>query len=241
MFILPTDASDAGIGAILSQKDDQGNDRMIAAFSKNFDKHQVNYSVTDKELLAVVKSIDHYRHYLLGREFLLKTDHKALTYLWETKNPTSRLLRWAMKLQEYKFRIEYIKGEDNAADGYSHISSLRQVTSKKENSLDEEQKKKILGSYHLALGHGSANNMKAAILRRYKWEGIYKDIENYFTSCMICKRSGPPVVNTQNKYIESKNANELWEIDLVGRLSDKGKNKFIVVCIDHYTKWIRQR
>jgi RNase H-like domain found in reverse transcriptase/Reverse transcriptase (RNA-dependent DNA polymerase) len=104
-FILTTDASETGIGAILSQIDDNGVEKMISAFSKNFDKHQLNYSVTDKELLAVVKSINHYRHYLLGKEFLLKTDHKALTYLWETKNPTSRLLRWSMILQEYEFKI----------------------------------------------------------------------------------------------------------------------------------------
>ncbi|KAF9762994.1 Retrovirus-related Pol polyprotein from transposon [Nosema granulosis] len=104
-FILTTDASEYGIGAILGQIDKVGREKMISSYSKNFDKHQMNYSVTDKELLAVVKGIEHYRHYLLGKEFILKTDHKALTYLWETKNPTSRLLRWAMKLQEYKFRI----------------------------------------------------------------------------------------------------------------------------------------
>lgn len=57
-----------------------------------FDKCQMNYSVTDKELLGVIKGIENYRHYLLGREFVLRTDHKALTYLWESKNPTSRLL-----------------------------------------------------------------------------------------------------------------------------------------------------
>ncbi|KAF9761295.1 Retrovirus-related Pol polyprotein from transposon [Nosema granulosis] len=112
-----------GMGAILAQTDEFGNEEMISAFSKNFDKYQVSYSVTDKDLLAVVNSIEHYSHCLLGREFLLTTDHKALTYLWVTKNPNSRLLRCSMKLQEYRFRIEYIKGEDNAADGYGRITS----------------------------------------------------------------------------------------------------------------------
>ncbi|KAF9761649.1 Retrovirus-related Pol polyprotein from transposon [Nosema granulosis] len=95
------------MGAILSQIKEKGQEKMISAFIKNFEKHQKNYSATDKELLAAVKSIE---HYLLGKEFLLKNDHKALTYLWETKNSTSRLLRWAMKLQEFKFRVEYIRG-----------------------------------------------------------------------------------------------------------------------------------
>ncbi|KAF9761154.1 Retrovirus-related Pol polyprotein from transposon opus [Nosema granulosis] len=94
-FILVTDASDVGIGAILLQKDSNGRERLISAFSKKLDKCQKNYSVTDKELLGLVKGIEHYRHYLLGRPFILRTDHKALTYLWETKNLSGRLLRWS--------------------------------------------------------------------------------------------------------------------------------------------------
>ncbi|KAF9758266.1 Retrovirus-related Pol polyprotein from transposon, partial [Nosema granulosis] len=237
-FILTTDASEIGMGAILSQIDERGQERMISAFSKNFDKHQRNYSVTDKELLAVVKSIEHYRHYLLGKEFLLKTDHKALTYLWKSKNPTSRLLKWAMKLQEYKFRVVYIKGEDNTADGYSRINMLR---TDKEKKLSEEDKDKILKEYHITLGHGSKNNMKYAISRRYNWPGMYKEIEKVCDECVTCKRFGNQEINTKNKVIETSRENELWEIDLVGRISDKGKNKFIFVGIDHYSKWIETR
>ena len=53
---------------------------MISVFSKKLDAPQRNYSTTDKELLAVVKGLEHYRHYLLGKRFTLKTDHKALEY-----------------------------------------------------------------------------------------------------------------------------------------------------------------
>ncbi|KAF9761364.1 Retrovirus-related Pol polyprotein from transposon [Nosema granulosis] len=225
------------MGAILSQIDKAGNERMISAYSKNYDRHQMNYSVTDKELLAVVKSIEHYRHYLLGKEFLLRTDHKALTYLWETKNPTSRLLRWAMKLQEYKFRIEYVKGEDNAADGYSRINVVKRDAAT-QRVFSEEEKRKILEEYHITLGHGTANNMKAAVLKRYRWEGIIKEIEDMCHKCSICKRFGNQRVNTKNKVIEAKRENELWEIDLIGRIDDKGQNKFIILAIDHFSKWV---
>ncbi|KAF9760761.1 Retrovirus-related Pol polyprotein from transposon 17.6 [Nosema granulosis] len=126
-------------------------ENMTSDFSKNFDKHQMNYSVTDKELLAVVKGVEHYRHYLLGKEFTLKTDHKSLTYLWETKNPTSRLLRWAMKLQEFKFKIEYIKGEDNASDGFSRISAIRRQKPCNRAELTEEETGNILQEYHMKL------------------------------------------------------------------------------------------
>jgi hypothetical protein len=239
-FILTTDASDTGIGAILTQIDAQGREHMISAFSKGFDVHQKNYSVTDKELLAVVKSIEKYRHYLIGKEFLLRTDHKALTYLWEAKNPTSRLLRWAMKLQEYKFRIEYIKGEDNAADGYSRVNTVRYQKAT-DSVLSVEMKTRILTDYHLNLGHGSAGNMKAIILSRYKWPGIFKDIDDLVANCLICKKAGTPVYSKKFKFIETERPNELWEIDLWGRLTDRGANKFIVVCINHHTKWVETR
>lgn len=70
-FIVITDASNEAIGAILAQKDETGKEKMIYAFSKKLDKSQKNYSTTDKELLAVVKTLEHFRHYLLGRPFVL--------------------------------------------------------------------------------------------------------------------------------------------------------------------------
>ncbi|KAF9763004.1 Retrovirus-related Pol polyprotein from transposon [Nosema granulosis] len=238
-FILITDASEHGIGAILAQKGIDGKEEMISAYSKNFDKHQANYSVTDKELLAVVKGIEHFRHYLLGKEFILRTDHKALTYLWTAKNPTTRLLRWALKLQEYKFKVQYIKGEDNASDGLSRICRIR--TEEKKIRFTEEQKRKILDEYHIILGHGSANNMKAAIRARYKWDNMFKEIDEFTKNCLICKKSGFQIPNTKNKVIETKAPNELWEIDLVGRIVDRKENLFIMVCVDHHTKWLETK
>ena len=98
-FIVITDASSTTIGGILAQRGDDGNEKMIYAFSKAMDKAQLNYSVTDKELLALVKTVEHFRHYLLGRKFILRTDHRALAYLWESKNPSSRLLRWSLMMK----------------------------------------------------------------------------------------------------------------------------------------------
>ncbi|GBM08967.1 Retrovirus-related Pol polyprotein from transposon 297 [Araneus ventricosus] len=77
-FILDTDASNEGIGAVLSQN--IGNEeRVIPDFSKSLGKPERNYCVTRKELLAIVKSIEHFHHYFYGRKFLLRTDHASLT------------------------------------------------------------------------------------------------------------------------------------------------------------------
>ncbi|KAF9763834.1 Retrovirus-related Pol polyprotein from transposon [Nosema granulosis] len=91
-FILTTDASDLGIGAILSQIQ-EGEEKIISYFSKTHSKAKKNYSTTEKELLGVIKSTEHFRHYLLGRRFLLKTDHSAIKYLFKSTNMKTKFAR----------------------------------------------------------------------------------------------------------------------------------------------------
>ncbi|GBN15820.1 Retrovirus-related Pol polyprotein from transposon 297 [Araneus ventricosus] len=108
-FILDTDASNEGIGGVLSQN--IGNEeRVIAYFSKSVGKPERNYCVTRKELLAIVKSIEHFHHYLYGRKFLLRTDHDSLRWLLNFKEPEGQIARWIQRLQEYDFEIQHRKG-----------------------------------------------------------------------------------------------------------------------------------
>ncbi|GBM70788.1 Retrovirus-related Pol polyprotein from transposon 297 [Araneus ventricosus] len=91
-FILDTDTSNEGIGAVLSQN--IGNEeRVIAYFSKSLGKPERNYCVTRKELLAIVKSIEHFHHYLYGQKFLLRTDHASLRWLLNFKKPEGQIAR----------------------------------------------------------------------------------------------------------------------------------------------------
>ncbi|KAG8199258.1 hypothetical protein JTE90_003683 [Oedothorax gibbosus] len=108
MFILDTDASKEGIGAVLSQEVD-GKERVIAYFSKSLSKPERNYCVTRKELLAIVKAVEHFHHYLYGRRFLVRTDHASLTWLLNFKFPEGQIARWNQRLQEYDIKIEYRK------------------------------------------------------------------------------------------------------------------------------------
>ncbi|MGL5690887.1 MAG: RNase H-like domain-containing protein, partial [Bacteroidales bacterium] len=235
-FILTTDASNYAIGGILSQQNSDGKEEMIYAYSKGLDKAQLNYSVTDKELLAVVKCLEHFRHYLIGKEFLLRTDHKALEYLWNAQNPNSRMLRWSLKIQDFKFQVKYIKGEDNYADGISRQPSLNPIKSSREFS--QAEKSEIMLEYHLNSGHGSKGTMIFLMKDKYSWKGIFKDIENFCQSCQICLKSGGPRINTKNRIITTTRPNQLWQCDLIGRLrNEEGQNKFIFVAIDHYSKW----
>jgi len=118
-YLLDTDASAEGVGAVLSQVK-EGQERVVAYFSTKFSKPERNYCVTRKELAAVVKSLSHFHHYLYGAEFTIRTDHAALRWLKTLKEPEGQLARWLGKLEQYNYRIVHRAGrEHNNADSLS--------------------------------------------------------------------------------------------------------------------------
>ena len=112
-----TDASETGIGAVLSQQDPDGTEHIIAYASHLLTKPERNYCVTRKELLAVVTFLSLFRHYLIGVPFTIRTDHGALTWLQNFRSPEGQLAQWLEKLQEYQFTIIHRPGrKHNNAD-----------------------------------------------------------------------------------------------------------------------------
>ena len=125
LFILDTDASERSVGAVLAQVQN-GQERVLAYFSKSMTSSERNYCVTRKELLAVIKAVDHFRQYLLGHEFVVRTDHSSLQWLLNFKTPEGQLARWMEKLSEYNFKIEFRKGTQHAnADALSRVPCRR--------------------------------------------------------------------------------------------------------------------
>ena len=121
-FILDTDASDSGIGAVLSQYDDNGQECVVAYASRMLSKAERRYCVTLRELLAVVVFTQQFRPYLLGRKFTLRTDHGSLTWLQSFKEPEGQLARWLEKLQELEFTIIHRQGKHHLnADALSRL------------------------------------------------------------------------------------------------------------------------
>ena len=118
-LILDTDASNTCMGAVLSQVQD-GQEKVIAYFSKAFSRTEKKYCVTRRELLAVVSSIKQFHHYLYGRHFLVRTDHGALRWLLNFKNHEGQIVRWFEILAAYDFKIEHRAGRSHAnADALS--------------------------------------------------------------------------------------------------------------------------
>ena len=130
-FILQTDASDVGVGAILSQYDEDGIEHVIAYSSKALSPREQNYSTTEKEAFAIQFGTQHFRVYLVGRKLTIITDHNALKWLNQIE-PKGRVARWLMDLQEFDFIVKYRPGRvHNNADALSRLLPYQhQVNSK---------------------------------------------------------------------------------------------------------------
>lgn len=113
-FIIETDSSDLAIGAVLVQVQN-GMRKSIAYFSKKLSSTQRRYSATERECLAVLLSIENFKHFVEGSQFIVQTDAMSLTFLQnmsiESKSP--RIARWALKLSKYDMLLQYKKGSEN--------------------------------------------------------------------------------------------------------------------------------
>ncbi len=118
-FVLDTDASDTGIGAVLSQIIDD-EEHVVAYGSRVLTKQERRYCVTRRELLAVVHFVKTYRHYLLGRPFVIRTDHAALRWLKSFKQPEGQVARWLETLDTFDYQLIHRPGKLHAnADALS--------------------------------------------------------------------------------------------------------------------------
>ena len=112
-FILQTDASNRGVGAILSQIDDNSEEHPVGFFSRKLLPREQQYATVEKECLAIKLGVEAFKVYLLGCSFTIWTDHRSLEWLERLKGNNSRLTRWSLALQPYSFTVKYRKGVAN--------------------------------------------------------------------------------------------------------------------------------
>src|SRR5580765_4831122 len=194
-FIVTTDASDYAIEAVLSQEK-VGNDRPIAYASRILSRAEQNYNTTEKELLAIIWAVKHFRPYVYGTKFKIITDHKQLIWLFNVSDPGSRLIRWRLKLEEYDYEIIHKAGRANAnADALSRhiiqdaneikkeeeilkIEEDNEIADDTQKTYTEEEKQQILYEYHDAPtgGYQGIERTLKRIRLNHNWPGITKDV-----------------------------------------------------------------
>ena len=254
-FELCTDASHLGTGAILYQRDpSQPRNkqlRVIGFYSYTFKKAEINYSVTEKEALAVIMAIKHFRSFIEGKQFVVNTDHSALTSLMTLKEPKNRLARWQMFLLSFQIEINHRKGillKD--ADAISRlclsnptteITSINQVV-----SIDNDEiKRLILKKYHddpESGGHDGLTRTMCKIKARFLWKGMNDDIREYVQSCHECqmiKFKYRKKFHFQTLVNHGSSPYEVVHLDF-GELKKKSdtnvKSRFFILLVDEYSR-----
>ena len=139
--IITTDASNQGIGAILSQIDEKGNRRMIAAASRSLTETEKNYAVIEKEALGVVWGLEKFNYYVNGANITIETDHKPLITLFgkkEVEKIPIRIQRYRLRLMRYVIDMKYIQGKLNiGADALSRYPGQREISNILEIEVNE--------------------------------------------------------------------------------------------------------
>lgn len=166
-LVLACDASDYGIGAILSHVMDGDQERPIAYVSRTLSPAEKKYSQLEKEALAIIFAVKKFHKYLLGRHFTIESDHKPLQSLFgeEKKVPhmaSSRIQRWALILSAYRYSIRYKEGKELCnADAFSRLP--RPITT---NSTNDELPEDLT----LLVDHLSSTSIDASHIKEWTFK-----------------------------------------------------------------------
>lgn len=247
-FVLTTDASDSAVGAILSQGD-IGKDLPIAYASRTLSKPERSYPTIEKELTGIVWGVKYFRPYLLGRKFKIVTDCKSLTWLFGVNDPSSRLLRWRLLLEEYDYEIVYKKGTSNTnADALSRMfvaeaNKIEPEDVEESDSLDKDEKVKLMKEMHdnPLGGHLGMNRTMERIKQFKSWTNMKQDIEDYIRKCEICQKNKITQRKTKMPLEITTTPDVVFEkcaLDIVGPLTETlNGNRYLLTFQDELSKY----
>ncbi|CAJ0920656.1 unnamed protein product, partial [Ranitomeya imitator] len=220
-FILEVDASSVGAGAVLFQKDAQGRKHPCFFFSKTFTPAERNYSIGDRELLAMKLAFSEWRHLLEGARFPFQvfTDHKNLVYIQTAQRLNSRQARWSLFFSRFHFTLHFLSGEKNVrADALSRSvvsseeeeeeprlivppESLRTVAPVSLESVPPGKtfvpanlRPEVLSWAHSSRvgGHFGTKRTSELLARTYCWPHMVRDVKDYIQACVSCAQNRSP-------------------------------------------------
>ncbi|GFX38903.1 retrovirus-related Pol polyprotein from transposon 412 [Trichonephila clavipes] len=190
---ITTDASSRGIGAVLEQKYPNSEVKPLYFFSKKLNPSQSKYNATVLEFFAIYTALNFFRPFLLGRKFKVFTDHKPLAGFLSNKNPSSKILRWKLALEEFNYDIHYIRGSLNSVA--DHLSRcVNNITIALPDSKD-------------LINMQREDSVLSTIIQKIDQNDVSPQISNYFINgkgllCHLSKRpSRSPRSNTTRKQV----------------------------------------
>ncbi|KAM2605235.1 hypothetical protein TB2_034055 [Malus domestica] len=219
-FELMCDASDYTLEAVLGQRKDK-KPHVIYYASRTLNDAQLNYSTTEKELLAVVFALDKFRSYLIGTKVIVFTDHAALKYLLTKKEAKPRLIRWMLLLQEFDIEIRYKKGSENVVA--DHLSRM----------VHKEESLPILETFP----DEQLLSIKVSALC------IFKDAKTFCLTCDKCQRMGGISARDQMPQVSILNVEifDVWGIDFMCPFPSSYGFMYILLAVDYVSKWVEAK
>eukprot|EP00253_Pinus_taeda_P023260 PITA_23260 len=245
-FHISSDASDTAIGAVLGQ---QQNSLPYAIYfiSKNMTPAELNYTVTEKEFLAVIYAINKFRHYITGYTTFVHTDHLAINYLMNKSVTNARVTRWLLLLQEFDITIVDRPGKENVvADFLSRLKTNENIPV--DDSFPDE--------YLFAISAHSPCLPQWPLWRKFRRQknstqgsqdgmpSIFKDAKKYVRACDSYQRMGQ--LNHKDEMPLNPEVIlepfEIWALDFIGPINPPSNQRvYILVCTDYMTKWVEAK
>ncbi|GKE67129.1 reverse transcriptase domain-containing protein [Tanacetum coccineum] len=240
-FEIMCDASDYVVGAVLGQRKTK-HFQSIHYASKTMTDDQAHYTTTEKELLAVVYAFEKFRPYLVLSKTIVYTNHSALKYLLAKQDAKPRLLWWILLFQEFDDLIRDKKRAENlAADHLSRLETPHQD--------DVFTAKKPLISSRLTIMDPPGDIMlpttplKKVFNSGFYWPTIYRDAHDLITRCDAYQRQGKISQRDEmpQNAIQVCKIFNVWGIDFMGPFPSSRGNKYILVAVDYFSKWVEAK
>jgi hypothetical protein len=233
-LILTCDASGFAVGTILGEGKIR-HDKPISFASRMFNRDEQGHSTIERELTAIVWACRHFGPYLIGRIFIIVTDHKPLTWMFSVKDPSSILLRRCLLLEEFDYTVQYKAGKKNVnADALSRNPVLltTMITSKEKQ---QEMHECPIG------GHRGVQRPYDRLKLYVTWPGMFHDVE-YITNCKTCQKNkfkGPYI---KAPFQERRTEFHPWDklfLEIVGPLPITEKcHRCILRCQGNLSKYL---
>ncbi|RDX76078.1 Tf2-11, partial [Mucuna pruriens] len=244
------DASNSTLGAVLGQRVGVGKlVHVIAYASRTMDPTQLNYTTTEKELLAIVFVLDKFRSYLLSSKIIVFFDHAALRFLLKKPDAKPRLIWWMLLLQEFNIEIRDKKGAENlVADHLIRIEKEADPIPIRDEFPDEcipdTEINSVLQFCHAAPGggyYGTTRTAKKVLDCEFYWPTIFRDAYQFVSTCEKCQKVGMAISRRHEmpqQPILFYEVFDVWSIDFIGPFPVSNGYSYILLAVDYVSRWV---